>query len=63
MKAIRDCQSCLADDDIGTRLGKSPSRSLCFLALLGLFGVNACSASGPEPQFENANSAIGGQVK
>ena len=29
MKALRDCQSCLADDDIGTRLEKSSSRLLC----------------------------------
>jgi hypothetical protein len=39
MKTLRDCQSCLADDDIGTRLEKSSSRSLCFLALLALIGV------------------------
>ena len=63
MKALRDCQSCLADDDIGTRLEKSPSRLLCFLALLALIGVGGCSASGPEPSFETAYSAIGAQVK
>jgi hypothetical protein len=54
MKALRDCQSCLADDDIGTRLEKSSSRLLCFLALLALIGVGGCSASGPEPSFETA---------
>ena len=59
MKTLRDCQSCLADDDIGTRLEKSSSRLLCFLALLALIGVGGCSASGPEPSFETAYSAIG----
>jgi hypothetical protein len=63
MKALRDCQSCLADDDIGTRLEKSSSWLLCFLALLALIGVGGCSASGPEPSFETAYSAIGAQVK
>jgi hypothetical protein len=43
MKALRDCQSCLAEDDIGTRLEKSSSRLLCFLALLALIGVGGCS--------------------
>jgi hypothetical protein len=64
MKALRDCQSCLAHDDIGTRLEKSSSRLLCFLVILrALIGVGGCSASGPEPSFETAYSAIGAQVK
>jgi hypothetical protein len=41
----------------------SSSRLLCFLALLALMGVGGCSASGPEPWFETAYSAIGAQVK
>jgi hypothetical protein len=65
MKALRDCQSCLAEDDIGTRLEKSSSRLLCFLALLALIGVGGRSAPGPEPSFETAYSAIGraGEMK
>ena len=63
MKALRDCQSCLADDDIGARFEKSPSRLLCFLALLALVGGGGCSTSGPEPPFETAYSAVGSQVK
>lgn len=38
-------------------------RVMCFLALLSLVGVGGCSASGPEPTFETAYSAIGAQVK
>jgi hypothetical protein len=34
-----------------------------FLALLALFGVSGCSASGPEPPLETAYSAIGAEVK
>jgi hypothetical protein len=38
--------------------------TLCsLLALLALVGVGGCSASGPEPTFETAYSAIGAQVK
>ncbi len=33
------------------------------LALLALIGVGGCSASGPEPSFETAYSAVGAQVK
>jgi hypothetical protein len=39
MKILRDCQSCLADDGIGTRLEKSSSQLLCFLPLLALIGA------------------------
>jgi hypothetical protein len=39
-------------------------RTLCrLLALLALIGVGGCSASGPEPPFETAYSAVGAQVK
>ena len=39
-------------------------RMICrFLALFALLGVVGCSASGPEPPFETAYSAIGAQVK
>jgi hypothetical protein len=39
-------------------------RTLCrLLAMLALIGVGGCSASGPEPPFETAYSAIGAQVK
>ena len=58
MKTLRDCQSCLADDDIANRLEKSSSRLLCFLALLALIGGGGCSASGPEPSFETAYSLL-----
>jgi hypothetical protein len=34
-----------------------------FLALLVLIGVGGCSASGPDPAFETAYSAVGAQVK
>jgi len=34
-----------------------------FLAMLALMGVGGCTASGPEPPFETAYSAIGAQVK
>jgi len=34
-----------------------------FLALLALTGVGGCSASGPEPPFETAYSAVGAHVK
>ena len=33
------------------------------LALLAFIGVAGCSASGPEPAFETAYSAVGEQVK
>jgi hypothetical protein len=33
------------------------------LAVLALIGVGGCSASGPEPAFDTAYSAIGAQVK
>ena len=39
-------------------------RLICgLLALLALVGVGGCSASGPEPSFETAYSAVGAQVK
>jgi hypothetical protein len=39
-------------------------QSICrLLALLVLVGVGGCSASGSEPQFETAYSAIGAQLK
>ena len=63
MKALRDCQSCLADDDIGTRLEKSSGRLLCFLILLALLGVAGCCPPWLEPPFETAYSAVGAQVK
>ena len=47
-------------------LGDKPLKAaydLLSLALLGLVGVGGCSASGPEPSFETAYSAVGGQVK
>jgi hypothetical protein len=31
--------------------------------LLALIGVGGCSASGPEPSFETAYSAVGAQVQ
>jgi hypothetical protein len=34
-----------------------------FFALLALIGIGGCSASGAEPPFETAYSAIGVQVK
>jgi hypothetical protein len=34
-----------------------------FLAVLALVGIGGCSASGPEPAFETAYSAVGAQVK
>jgi hypothetical protein len=34
-----------------------------FLAVLALIGVGGCSASGPEPPFETAYSAVGAQIK
>jgi len=33
------------------------------LAVLALIGVGGCSASGLEPSFETAYSAVGAQVK
>ena len=38
-------------------------RLLRLLALLALVGVGGCSASGPDPAFQTAYSAIGAQVK
>ena len=39
-------------------------RIICrFLALLALVCVDGCTASGPEPTFETAYSAVGLQVK
>jgi hypothetical protein len=39
-------------------------RMLCpLLAVLALVGVQGCSASGPEPPFETAYSAIGAEVR
>jgi hypothetical protein len=34
-----------------------------FLAMLALIDAGGCSASGPEPSFETAYSAVGAQVK
>jgi hypothetical protein len=62
MKALRDCQSCLADNDIGTRLEKSPSRLLCFVVLLALIAIAGCCA--PDlPPFQTASFAVGPQAK
>jgi hypothetical protein len=39
-------------------------RAICvLLAMLALIGLGGCSASGPEPSFETAYSAVGAQVK
>jgi hypothetical protein len=39
-------------------------RTLCrLLAVLALVVVAGCAASGPEPSFETAYSAVGAQVK
>jgi hypothetical protein len=39
-------------------------RTLCrLLAMLALIGLGGCAASGPQPPFETAYSAIGAQVK
>jgi hypothetical protein len=34
-----------------------------FLAVVSLVDIGGCSASGPEPAFETAYSAVGAQVK
>jgi hypothetical protein len=34
-----------------------------FLAVVALVDIGGCSASGPEPAFETAYSAVGAQVK
>jgi hypothetical protein len=36
---------------------------ICLFALLAVFGVGGCSASGPDPAFQTIYSAIGAQVK
>jgi len=45
------------------RVDRRIMRLTGFLALLALVCVGGCSASGPEPPFETAYSAIGAQVK
>ena len=63
MKALRDCQNCLAGDDIRTRLEKSHTRLLCFLVLLAFIAIGGCAASGLESTLETAYSVIGAEVK
>ena len=45
------------------RVDRRMMRLTGFLALLAIGCVAGCSASGPEPSFETAYSAIGAQVK
>jgi hypothetical protein len=51
---------------VGTRcpgVDRRMMRLTGFLAALVLIGAGGCSASGPDPAFETAYSAVGVQVK
>jgi hypothetical protein len=45
------------------RVDRRIMRLTGFLALLALIGLGGCSASGPEPSFQTAYSAVGAQLK
>jgi hypothetical protein len=47
----------------GVTMANYPLVIYRFLVTPAIFGVGGCCASGPEPPFENAYSAIGAQVK
>jgi hypothetical protein len=48
---------------VAMRVDRRIMRLTGFLALLALIGLGGCSASGPEPSFQTAYSAVGAQLK